>query len=97
MIRHFKIVRHVAREIADAADGALGAYREDRVLEEPQITDRILGAIEDRVERLSVRSYGTDRLLYASVPSHNVNDKVDDGMANHNLGDYISKCRRVSR
>ena len=99
MIRHFKIVRHVAREIADAADGALGAYREDRVLEEPQITDRILGAIEDRVERLSVRSYGTDRLLYAPVPLHDVNDKVDDGMASHNLSPISWKARtlRTSR
>ena len=96
MIRHFKIVRHVAREIADAADGAArGAYREDRVIEEPQITDRILGAIEDRVERLSVRSYGTDRLLYAPVPSHDVSDKADDGMASYNLSPISWKARTL--
>ena len=49
MIRDYASVRQVAREISDAADGALDAYREGRVEEEPQITDRILGAIENRV------------------------------------------------
>ena len=51
MIRDYASVREVAREISDAADGALDAYREGRVEEEPQITDRILGAIENRVGR----------------------------------------------
>ncbi len=49
MIRRLKGVRRVAREISDAADGALDAYREGRVEEEPQLTDRILGAIENRI------------------------------------------------
>lgn len=49
MIRHLKGVRKIAREISDAADGALDPYREGRVEEEPQLTDRILGAIEDRI------------------------------------------------
>jgi len=51
MIRDYAIVRDVAREIAAAADGALDAYRAGRVEEEPQITDRIIGAIEDRIGR----------------------------------------------
>lgn len=49
MIRDFASVRRVAREISEAADGALDAYRDGRVGQEPQITDRILGAIENRV------------------------------------------------
>ena len=51
MIRDYASVREVAHEISDAADGALDTYREGRVEEEPQITDRILGAIENRVGR----------------------------------------------
>ena len=56
MIRHLHSVRGIAREISGAADGALGAYRNGRVKEEPQITDRILGAIEDRVGSDSPRA-----------------------------------------
>ena len=51
MIRAYASVREVARDISDAADGALYAYRAGRVEEEPQITDRIIGAIEDRIGR----------------------------------------------
>ena len=53
MIKDYASVREVAREISDAADRALDGYREGRVEEEPQITDRILGAIENRVGRKS--------------------------------------------
>ena len=65
MIRHLKDVRKVAREISDAADGALDAYREDRVVEEPQLTDRILGAIEDRIRNRPFGADGEDRLMDA--------------------------------
>lgn len=50
MIRHLKGVRKIAREISDAADKALDAYRKGRVVEEPQLTGHILGAIEERIE-----------------------------------------------
>ena len=50
MIRHLRGVRKIAREISDAADKALDSYHQGRVVEEPQLTDRILGAIEDRIE-----------------------------------------------
>lgn len=53
MIRYYASVREVARQIADAADGALDAYRSGRVVEEPQITGRIIGAIENRIGRKS--------------------------------------------
>lgn len=49
-----RTVRRIAREIADAADGAFDSYRSGRVLQEPQITDRILGAIEDRLRNRKV-------------------------------------------
>ena len=60
MIRHLKEVRRVARAISEAADQAFEAYRDDRVVEEPQITDRILGAIELGVQNLSSDSYEDD-------------------------------------
>ena len=63
MIRHLKSVRKIAREISDAADGALDAYREGRVEEEPQLTDRILGAIEDRILRRSLVAHGEHPLV----------------------------------
>ena len=56
MLRHYGKVRKVAREISEAADGAFKAYVEGRVAEEPQITDRILGAIEERINNLAIES-----------------------------------------
>ena len=77
MIRHFRAVRQIAREISDAADGALDAYIEDRAGEEPQLTDRILGAIEDRVRRQSLdgimwtaRTLKTSRGIAAEEKRH---------------------------
>jgi hypothetical protein len=49
MLKDPRTVRAIAREIADAADGALDSYRIGDVREEPRITDRILGAIVDRI------------------------------------------------
>ena len=49
MLKKSRTVRKIARGIADAADGAINAYKEGRVVEEPHVTDRILGAIEDRI------------------------------------------------
>lgn len=49
MIRHMRNVRRISRDISDAANGAMDAYKDGRVMEAPQITDRILGAIEDRL------------------------------------------------
>lgn len=56
MIRRLHSVRAVARQISNAANGALEAYRNGRVEEEPQITDRIIGAIEDRIGSRSIFS-----------------------------------------
>ena len=50
MLKDTRTVRKIAQEIANAAEGAFAAYREERVLEEPQLTDRIIGAIEDRIQ-----------------------------------------------
>lgn len=50
MIKPLRSVRKIAREIEDAANVAFSAHLEDRVVEEPQVTDRILGGIEDRIQ-----------------------------------------------
>ena len=77
MIRHLRSVRKIAQEISVAANGALDAYREDRVIEEPQITDRILGAIEDRIRFRSFGPYdenGSTDTIPASVAISNMPD-----------------------
>ena len=45
--------RKIATEISIAADSAIAAYKENRTFEEPDITSRIVGAIEDRVNNKS--------------------------------------------
>jgi hypothetical protein len=55
MLRSLRSVRTISREIAEAAESGLAAYCEGRASEEHQITDRILGVIEDR---LSARKIG---------------------------------------
>ena len=50
MLKPLESVRQIAREIEKAANRAFRAYREDRAAEEPQVTDRILGAIKDRIQ-----------------------------------------------
>jgi hypothetical protein len=49
LLKYPRTVRGVAREIADAAEGALNSYRDGDVVEEPKITERIIGAIVDRI------------------------------------------------
>ena len=53
MLRNTRTVRKIAWEIESAANVAFSAYKEDRALEEPAITNRILGAIEDRIQNLT--------------------------------------------
>ena len=60
MIRDYRAVRAVASAIAEAADEIIDAYRERRVVYEPNITERLIGAIEkgerinDAGERVSL-------------------------------------------
>jgi hypothetical protein len=49
MLKSPRTVRKIAQEIADAAGGAFEAYPRGDATEEPQITDRILGAISERI------------------------------------------------
>ena len=77
MLKEARVVRRIAREIADAANGAFGSYREGRVVEEPQITDRILGAVEERVRNLrsgnvvwTARTLRTGRGIAAEEKRH---------------------------
>lgn len=47
MLNRHKLLSKVSNELSGAADRAFEAYIEDRATEEPQVTDRILGAMED--------------------------------------------------
>lgn len=49
MLKQSRTVRRIAREISDAAEGAFESYRDGSVVEEPQVTDRILGAVRERI------------------------------------------------
>lgn len=49
MLKQSRTVRRIAREISDAAEGAFESYRDGSVVEEPQVTDRILGAVQERI------------------------------------------------
>lgn len=57
MLKHYRCVRKIAQEIDDATKGVLEAYRKGRVVEEPQVTDRILGAIEERIRNRRSDAY----------------------------------------
>lgn len=95
MIRHLKCVRSIAREIGSAADGALNAYREERALEEPQITGRILGAIEDRVERVSASLHHADDLSYSSAPMEAIDTNSKDRVQSRAYGPISWKARTL--
>ena len=49
-----RVVRTVAQEIAEAADGAMDSYRSGEVTEEPHVTDRMLGAIAERLRSKTI-------------------------------------------
>lgn len=53
MIAYYQAVRGVATQIAGAIDGAVTALREGRVEQEPAMTDRMLGGIEESLRNFS--------------------------------------------
>lgn len=55
MRRHPAIIRASATHLAEAASTAIRAYRENRVEHEPEITDRMLGAIEQAMTGFEVK------------------------------------------
>ena len=55
MLIHRHIVRQTATIIAEAADGALTAYREDRTGGEDDFTGRMLGAIEQEMQNRQIK------------------------------------------
>ena len=55
MIRHLAIVREAASRIADAAVEAADAFRQGRVEQEPALTDRMLGRIEQIMDGFESR------------------------------------------
>lgn len=54
MLKQYKLLSKVSKELSGAADRAFDAYVEDRAMEEHHVTDRILGAMEDCLKRGSV-------------------------------------------
>ncbi|MEQ1795095.1 MAG: hypothetical protein ABL970_13005 [Nitrospira sp.] len=55
MITYYHAIRDVARHIADAIDYSVEALREGRVEQEPAMTDRMLGSIEQSLEEFHTR------------------------------------------
>jgi hypothetical protein len=55
MIYYYHAVREVANQIAEAASGAIDAYREKRIEQEPAFTDRMLGGIEERLKNKKIK------------------------------------------
>ena len=49
MLRHYSMVRKVAWEMSDAADGALKTYHDGHPVDEPPITGMIIGAIGNQI------------------------------------------------
>ena len=95
MLRRTRTVRRIAREIADAADGAFESHRDGSVVEEPQVTDRILGAIQDRIRNRrfgdivwNARTLRTGRGISAEEKRHGA-DLM--GVLDINLYGYIVK------
>lgn len=49
MLKDYRAIRAVATRISEAADATIDAYRKGRVTDEPHITDRLMGTIEEKV------------------------------------------------
>lgn len=49
MLRDYRTVRAVATRVAEAAEAAMDAYRSGRMTDEPHITDRFMGIVEEKV------------------------------------------------
>lgn len=53
MLSHYGAVRAASEQIAKAVESTVGAIREGRVEQEPAMTDRMLGAIEESLRQFS--------------------------------------------
>ena len=53
VIRDYRTVRAVASEIAEAAEETMEGYRRHRFTDEPHITDRLMGAIETKINAMT--------------------------------------------
>jgi hypothetical protein len=49
VLRDYRTVRAVATRVAEAAQAAMDAYRAGRVTDEPHITDRFMGIVEEKI------------------------------------------------
>lgn len=55
MLRYYEMVRTVAREISEAANGRIKARRDHAEVQEPHLTGEILGAIGDRISNMKIK------------------------------------------
>src|SRR4051812_11606543 len=55
MLKERRSVRNIAKAIGDAADYAFESYVNGEAAEEPQITDRLIGAIGERLRNKRFR------------------------------------------
>ena len=95
VLRRLKQVRYISWVISDAAHAAFDAYLEGRVEEEPQITDRILATIEDRIRKLPAGAYATEQLADTLRLSHALSDKVGDRTFNVSSSPIVWKARTL--
>lgn len=68
MILEPRVVREIGQSVGRAADGVIEDYSRERIVDEPQITDRLLGAIAERL-----RGGKADRVIWSAKtlrPSH---------------------------
>ena len=95
MLKHFRSVRKIAREIGDAANGAFDAYRERRVVEEPQVTDRILGAIEERIRSRRFGAYGEDFAAEESQITDRILAEIEGSISHRAYNGVVWKARTL--
>ena len=95
MLRRLKQVRNISWVISDAADAAFAAYLEDRVVEEPQITDRILATIEDRIRNLPAGAYASEQHAETLPSSRALSGKVDFSPSSVSSSHIVWKARSM--
>ena len=90
-----RAVRGIAKEIANAANGAFKAYLEDRAMEEPQITDRIIGAVEERINNRRIGNVSWKALTLRTGRGNAAQEKRHGadlmGVLDVDLPDYKTK------
>ncbi len=86
MIRSYGAVQAVAKAIAEEATHVIDAYKKSRVVDEPHITDRFLGAIEARIRTMrfgQAKSTGWGGGLFSPIAWEAMTLRAGSGSAAH--------------